>query len=109
MQTRVDVFTGINDAYWSYNTFLWNLENVYPGGTPGSRQGSVLSKRGPSPANSFGRLFLSQDQSFRGTPLQDVPVGQENGKIGDPKNGKKRARLLLDARTELTDDELKVS
>ncbi|RXW15504.1 hypothetical protein EST38_g10349 [Candolleomyces aberdarensis] len=86
-----------------------NKENIYPRGTPGSRQGSVLSKRGPSPANSFGRLFLSQDQSFRGTPLQDVTGGQENGKVCDPKNGKKRARLLLDARTELTDDELKIA
>ncbi|KAJ2920204.1 hypothetical protein MD484_g235, partial [Candolleomyces efflorescens] len=86
-----------------------NKENVYPQGTPGSRQGSVLSKRGPSPTNSFGRLFLSQDQSFRGTPLQDVTLGQGDGKTDDPKQIKKRARLLLDARTELTDEELKVA
>ncbi|KAF5317844.1 hypothetical protein D9611_014732 [Ephemerocybe angulata] len=70
-----------------------NKENVYPRNTPGSRQGSVLSNRAPSPANSFGKLFLSQDQQdFLGTPLREITPAAEN-----------------DARTELTDEELKVA
>ncbi|KAF6766048.1 Rec8 like protein-domain-containing protein [Ephemerocybe angulata] len=88
-----------------------NKENVYPRNTPGSRQGSVLSNRAPSPANSFGKLFLSQDQQdFLGTPLREITPVAENGKQVGPKvPAKKRTRLLLDARTELTDEELKVA
>lgn len=78
---------------------------------PRRTPGSAASKRGVSPANSFGRMFLSQDQDVRGTPLRDITAGLENDKVVEkakPAN-KKRTRLLLDARTELTDEELKVS
>ncbi|TEB35062.1 hypothetical protein FA13DRAFT_1788657 [Coprinellus micaceus] len=86
-----------------------NKENNYPGSQPGSRAGSVFSKRAPSPANSFGRLFLSQDDHIRATPLQDVTAPDNEQQPVGPKNQKKRTRLLLDARTELTDEELKVA
>jgi hypothetical protein len=60
-----------------------------------------------SPATSFSRLLLSQDEEPQ-VPLADVTAinGQNQNNIGAKKV--KKTRLLLDARTELTDDELKV-
>jgi len=60
-----------------------------------------------SPTTSFSRLLLSQDLDLR--PLEDVTI-EEQGRAnrGDGRKNK-RTRLLLDARTELTDEELKVS
>lgn len=58
-----------------------------------------------SPSTSFSRLLLSQDQDQPQLPLLDVTdQNQPNQKIKKVK----KTRLLLDARTELTDDELKV-
>ena len=60
----------------------------------------------PSPAMSFANLLLSQD--IEQQPLNDaekeIPINQNRE---EPRKHK-RTRLLLDARTELTDDELKV-
>jgi len=61
-----------------------------------------------SPATSFSRLLLSQDID-QPQPLRDVTQEEVNRKNqDDPPKKVKRTRLLLDARTELTDDELKV-
>ncbi|KAJ7634292.1 Rec8 like protein-domain-containing protein [Mycena polygramma] len=60
-----------------------------------------------SPATSFSRLLLSQDAEPQ-LPLLDVTADDQNQTNRGAKKIKK-TRLLLDARTELTDDELKVS
>ncbi|KAF7339482.1 RNA cytidine acetyltransferase [Mycena sanguinolenta] len=60
-----------------------------------------------SPATSFSRLLLSQDEEPQ-VPLVDVTADEQNQKNVGPKKIKK-TRLLLDARTELTDDELKAA
>ncbi|KAJ4486110.1 Rec8 like protein-domain-containing protein [Lentinula aciculospora] len=64
-----------------------------------------------TPANSFVHLLLSQDEEIRqseSAPLADVTASRQN--TGKPlKKTHKRTRLLLDARTELTDDELKIA
>ncbi|KAF7306915.1 RAD21/Rec8 N-terminal domain protein [Mycena indigotica] len=57
-----------------------------------------------SPATSFSRLFLSQDEA----PLFDVTNQPTNATKPVAKKAK-RTRLLLDARTELTDEELKTA
>jgi len=63
---------------------------------------------GSSPRISFSQLFLSQDleeiASLRDITAEDL--NQHNAGSASKKN--KRTRLLLDARTELTDEELKV-
>ena len=61
-----------------------------------------------SPPTSFSRMFLSQDEAIQPPCPVIVPVidDQPNHDVA-PKRLKKRP-LLLDARTELTDDELKV-
>ncbi|KDR84977.1 hypothetical protein GALMADRAFT_131737 [Galerina marginata CBS 339.88] len=76
---------------------------------PPSRMGSVLTKARPSPATSFSRLLLSQDDDQPLQPFRDI-TGEEHNRQnqGEPRKKAKRTRLLLDARTELTDDELKV-
>lgn len=65
-----------------------------------------------SPANSFAQLFLSQDDQFvrAPTPLADITTTNQNKnkRKVPPKKIHKQTRLLLDARTELTDEELKV-
>ncbi|KAF8905571.1 Rec8 like protein-domain-containing protein [Gymnopilus junonius] len=81
-------------------------ENV----VPVSRAGSAVSNIQPSPAISFSRLFLSQNddqpiQPFRGITTEEF--NRQNQSETRTKN--KRTRLLLDARTELTDDELKIA
>ncbi|KAF7347844.1 RNA cytidine acetyltransferase [Mycena venus] len=60
-----------------------------------------------SPATSFSRLLLSQDEELQ-PPLVDVTADNQNQKNTGAKKIKK-TRLLLDARTELTDDELKAA
>ncbi|KAF9526495.1 Rec8 like protein-domain-containing protein [Crepidotus variabilis] len=81
-------------------------ENQNP--TP-SRAGSVSSQRGPSPPISFSRQLLSQDlEPFM--PLRDITAEARNKENQlEPSKKLKRTRLLLDARTELTDEELKVA
>lgn len=76
---------------------------------PSSYQGSQMTPRpAVSPATSFSRLLLSQDEEFP-QPLLDITPGDQNQiNINKPAKKVKRTRLLLDARTELTDDELKV-
>lgn len=70
---------------------------------------SVLSQaRVPSPAASFSQLLLSQDID-QPQPLSNITKEDFNRQNQDnPPKKVKRTRLLLDARTELTDDELKV-
>ncbi|KAL0581624.1 R8 protein [Marasmius crinis-equi] len=70
----------------------------------------------PSPANSFSRQFLSQDEEFQEpapAPFTDITsqlVNDNKEKENRPPTKKnKRTRLLLDARTELTDEELKIA
>ena len=64
--------------------------------------------RAASPATSFSRLLLSRDID-QPQPLRDVTREEVNRQNqDDPPKKVKRTRLLLDARTELTDDELKV-
>ncbi|KAJ6575101.1 hypothetical protein B0H19DRAFT_1254715 [Mycena capillaripes] len=60
-----------------------------------------------SPATSFSRLLLSQDTEPQ-LPLLDVTANDQNQTNRGVKKFKK-TRLLLDARTELTDDELKAA
>ncbi|KAJ3790980.1 Rec8 like protein-domain-containing protein [Lentinula aff. detonsa] len=63
-----------------------------------------------SHANNFAQLLLSQDEELpqaEPVPLADVTAGQNTNK--PIKKSHKRTRLLLDARTELTDDELKIA
>ncbi|KAJ3909511.1 Rec8 like protein-domain-containing protein [Lentinula edodes] len=64
-----------------------------------------------SPANSFAQLLLSQDDGLLLEPalLADVTSGHKNVDKPPKKKTHKRTRLLLDARTELTDDELKIA
>jgi meiotic recombination protein REC8 len=70
---------------------------------------SVLSRaRVSSPAASFSQLLLSQDID-QPQPLSNITREDSNRQNqDDPPKKVKRTRLLLDARTELTDDELKV-
>ncbi|KAF8898747.1 hypothetical protein BD779DRAFT_1666537 [Infundibulicybe gibba] len=58
-----------------------------------------------SPATSFSRQLLSQDVEG---PKPDIPIESVVGHGEDLKKTK-RTRLLLDARTELTDEELKAA
>jgi len=80
-------------------------------GPPTSRAGSVFSRVHvqASPATSFSRQLLSQDgELFQ--PLRDITAEHRNKDNQAAASKKlKRTRLLLDARTELTDDELKVA
>jgi len=61
-----------------------------------------------SPVTSFSRQLLSQDiEPFQ--PLRDITSKERNKENqAMPTKKLKRTRLLLDARTELTDEELKV-
>ncbi len=77
---------------------------------PPSRAGSVASQlRTLSPATTFSRQLLSQDaEQFQ--PLRDITAEELNRRNQvEPVKKLKRTRLLLDARTELTDEELKVN
>ncbi|KAF5374749.1 hypothetical protein D9758_000295 [Tetrapyrgos nigripes] len=80
--------------------------------TPGSRARSVdPTAQVLSPTTSFSRLFLSQvDELAPASPLHDItahPNLKTNKK--PPSKKQKRTRLLLDPRTELTDEELKLA
>ena len=67
--------------------------------------GSEFS-RAASPI-SFSAQLLSQDQEP--LPLRDITTEEQNkANQANPIKKAKRTRLLLDARTELTDDELRV-
>lgn len=57
---------------------------------------------------SFSAQLLSQDQE-EPLALRDITTKEKNqANQADPTKKVKRTRLLLDARTELTDDELRV-
>ena len=58
---------------------------------------------------SFSAQLLSQDQDQPLPPLRDITT-EERNRVNqvDAIKKVKRTRLLLDARTELTDDELRV-
>ncbi|KAF7320350.1 RAD21/Rec8 N-terminal domain protein [Mycena kentingensis (nom. inval.)] len=67
-----------------------------------------LRKQLLSPATSFSRLFLSQDEDQPQLPLTDITNDEPVLAAKRNSNKKnKKTRLLLDARTELTDEELK--
>lgn len=77
-------------------------------GTPISRAGSLNLRGAVSPAASFSRQLLSQDNETS-QPLRDITTDERNRENqAVPSKKLKRTRLLLDARTELTDEELKV-
>ncbi|CAA7265812.1 unnamed protein product [Cyclocybe aegerita] len=82
--------------------------------TPMRKENNVPSLRmasqapGASPATSFSRLLLSQDLE-QVQPLKDITAERNRENQGTPRQKLKRTRLLLDARTELTDEELKVA
>jgi hypothetical protein len=82
-----------------------SLENRM--GTP-SRAGSLHPQGTLSPTTSFSRQLLSQDKAaFQ--PLRDITTAERNRENqAEPSKKTKRTRVLLDARTELTDEELKV-
>ncbi|KAF9270204.1 hypothetical protein L218DRAFT_952383 [Marasmius fiardii PR-910] len=69
----------------------------------------------PSPANSFSRLLLSQDENIQfrqPTPFADITTRALNEEKENRPNyprKNKRTRFLLDVRTELTDEELKIA
>ncbi|KAJ7293565.1 hypothetical protein C8J57DRAFT_1269366 [Mycena rebaudengoi] len=75
-------------------------ENLPPSSFPKSTPRSALS-----PATSFSRLLLSQDLD-EPQPLLDVTTNDQN-QVNRGIKKVKKTRLLLDARTELTDEELK--
>lgn len=63
--------------------------------------------RAASPTTTFSAQLLSQDQEP--LPLRDITTEEQNkANQENPIKKAKRTRLLLDARTELTDDELRV-
>jgi hypothetical protein len=63
--------------------------------------------RALSPTTTFSAQLLSQDQEP--LPLRDITTEEQNkANQANPFKKTKRTRLLLDARTELTDDELRV-
>ncbi|KAG5221915.1 isopentenyl-diphosphate delta-isomerase [Salix suchowensis] len=69
----------------------------------------LMPGREPSPSTSFSRMLLSQDEQHP-RPLSDITAlnrNQEN--IPNKMKKPKKTRLLLDARTELTDEELKTA
>ncbi|KAJ6509522.1 Rec8 like protein-domain-containing protein [Mycena vitilis] len=84
---------------------LRRSQSVLPS-TPRKRKAS-LTNAALSPATSFSRLLLSQDAEPQ-LPLLDVTADDQNQTNRGAKKIKK-TRLLLDARTELTDDELKAA
>ena len=63
--------------------------------------------RATSPTTTFSAQLLSQDQEP--LLLRDITTEEQNkANQENPLKKTKRTRLLLDARTELTDDELRV-
>ncbi|KAG7099200.1 hypothetical protein E1B28_001067 [Marasmius oreades] len=88
-------------------------------GTPRSRSRCASSRAAsvvlPSPSNSFSRMLLSQGEDVRShqqTPFADITtrvVNEEKEKRSALPRKNKRIRVLLDARTELTDEELKIA
>ncbi|KAH6917396.1 Rec8 like protein-domain-containing protein [Coprinopsis sp. MPI-PUGE-AT-0042] len=83
-----------------------NKENAYPDSVRSQRSMS----RELTPGATFAAQFLSQNHEQ--TPaLRDVTPNPNIAAVpnAEPRVKKKRTRLLLDARTELTDDELKIA
>ena len=63
--------------------------------------------RATSPTTTFSAQLLSQDQEP--LLLRDITTEEQNkANQENPLKKTKRTQLLLDARTELTDDELRV-
>ncbi|KAJ7492632.1 Rec8 like protein-domain-containing protein [Mycena latifolia] len=81
----------------------WDKENI----PPTLRRTNSLPPSALSPATSFSRLLLTQDEEPQ-PPLNDITVNDQN-QINRGAKKIKKTRLLLDARTELTDDELKAA
>jgi hypothetical protein len=73
---------------------------------PSSLQPMFAPRSVMSPATSFSRLLLSQDEEPQ--PLIDITAKDQNQNNREIRKIK-RTRLVLDARTELTDEELKVT
>ncbi|KAL1706223.1 Rec8 like protein-domain-containing protein [Schizophyllum commune] len=74
------------------------------GDRPPSR---ALTPRGVSPATSFSRQFLSQEDGAN--PLLETTRKNDEQDIAQATKKLKRGRLLLDARTELSDEELRMA
>ncbi|TFK41172.1 Rec8 like protein-domain-containing protein [Crucibulum laeve] len=88
------------NSIFSLISYMWAMN-------PSFRQPSPMSTRETSPV-AFSRLFLSQDdEQLR--PLRDITAEGENRAIIPDNRKRKRTRLLLDARTELSDEELKIA
>ncbi|KAJ3779208.1 Rec8 like protein-domain-containing protein [Lentinula raphanica] len=78
---------------------------------PPSSQAALAPQEPASPVHSFAQQLLSQDDELpraETAPLADVTEDQNTNKPVKKKTHK-RLRLLLDARTELTDEELKIA
>ncbi|KAG6890416.1 hypothetical protein C0995_008770 [Termitomyces sp. Mi166 len=71
----------------------------------GTGKEKLKRKVGARSATSFSRLLLTQDDVP--TPLHDITLEEHGRTNANLKKPKKITRLLLDARTELTDDELR--
>ncbi|KAJ7038216.1 Rec8 like protein-domain-containing protein [Mycena alexandri] len=82
----------------------WGKENIPPSTL---RRANSIPASALSPATSFSRLLLSQDLEPE-VPLLDVTADGQN-QVNPRVKKFKKTRLLLDARTELTDDELKAA
>ncbi|KAH0590754.1 hypothetical protein H2248_000879 [Termitomyces sp. 'cryptogamus'] len=80
-------------------------ENIHH--SPGSASPHSTPLSTFSSTTSFLRSLLTQDNVP--TPLQDITLEERGRANADIKKTKKITRLLLDARTELTDDELKTA
>ncbi|KAI5835570.1 hypothetical protein K523DRAFT_411473 [Schizophyllum commune Tattone D] len=83
-------------------------ENQPPSSARRSRPPSrALTPRGVSPATSFSRQFLSQEDGA--TSLLETTRKNDEQDIAQAPKKLKRGRLLLDARTELSDEELRMA
>ncbi|KAL1719459.1 Rec8 like protein-domain-containing protein [Schizophyllum commune] len=83
-------------------------ENQPPSSARRSRPPSrALTPRGVSPATSFSRQFLSQEDGAN--PLLETTRKNDEQDIAQAPKKLKRGRLLLDARTELSDEELRMA
>ncbi|KAJ6604638.1 hypothetical protein DFH09DRAFT_316557 [Mycena vulgaris] len=83
----------------------WDKENMPPSTL---RRTTTLPASALSPATSFSRLLLTQDDEPQ-VPLLDVTAVNDQNQPNRGAKKVKKTRLLLDARTELTDDELKAA
>lgn len=102
MQMQMKVFEPMCSIYDAQLNRSLLIEDVRPLGVMGPRSAlrqPGVARDGQSQFDNGGAIMDNGDPS--------TPVGEGNG-VKAPRRPK-RVRLLLDARTELTDEELKVS